>query len=192
MGNHGWSDLGCYSDNSTSLPAKNHSQLWQGIQWTLCLCFQCHLDLHHWCIPPCWHSLPPGVPPCRGGCGWLTSFELLQRKEALHPGLICTACRCVAGWFHHLPLHSLLHCLEIIGIHLLITTCLEVCHHCFKLLRHSIIEVITLQFSNVIWQKALWEQNHKDLEVPWQMYPPIWHHVLLAHSQLEELLVQNI
>ena len=62
--------------------------------------------------------------------------------------------------------------LEIIRIHLLITACLEVCHHHFKLLRHPTVEAVTLQFDNMIWQKVFQEWRHENLEVPWQMHLP--------------------
>ena len=39
MGNHGWSGLGCHSDNNTSPSVKHLSLLWPCIQWTLLSCF---------------------------------------------------------------------------------------------------------------------------------------------------------
>ena len=95
--------------------------------------------------------------PCRRGHGWLTAFKLPQRKEAHGQGLIFTGCRWVVGCFYcFLPL-SLLHHSEIIQIHLLITACCEVCHHCFKPFRQPPTEAVTLQFSYVIWQEAFQE-----------------------------------
>ena len=69
---------------------------------------------------------------CRRGHGWLTAFELLQRKEAQLLGPAAAGSGWVVGWFHcflllSLPCHS-----EIIRLHLLITACFEICHHCFK------------------------------------------------------------
>ena len=113
--------------------------------------------------------------PCRGDCGWLTAFELLQGKDSLLPG----ACWCwlwAGGGYTPSFLFLFLAChSEKIGIHLLITTCIEVWHHCFKLLRQPTIEVVTLQFGNVIWWKAFWEWSHKNLGVPLQMQLPLWH-----------------
>ena len=127
VGNHRWSDLGCLSDNNILPPAEHPSQLWWGAQWTLQLCLWCHLGLCHQCIPPCQHC-PPGVPHVWRGCSQPTAFELPHRKEACHPGLICIGWGWVVGWFHCFLLLSLLHLLEIIGIHLFITACHEVCH----------------------------------------------------------------
>ena len=92
---------------------------------------------------------------------------------------------------HFLLLHFLCN-LKIIRIHLLITACLEVCHLCFKPFRPSPIKAIPLQFSYVIWWEVFWEWSHENLEVPWWMHPPLWHSLLLTHSQLKELLVLGI
>ena len=94
---------------------------------------------------------------CRGHCCWLAAFELPQREEACHPGLTCTGHRWVLRCLHCLILLGFPCHLEVIGVHLLITASLEVCHHHFKLLRHPTVEVVMLQFGDVIWQKVLWE-----------------------------------
>ena len=95
-------------------------------------------------------------------CGWggslLTAFELPQKKEVHHLGFAGTGCGCIAGWFHCFLLLSFLYHLQIIGICLLITTCLEVCHHHFKPFTQPTVEVVTLQFGNVIWQKMFWNE----------------------------------
>ena len=101
--------------------------------------------------------------------GWLPlSFH---GGRNLLPLACCTSHSLVMRWLHHSLLLCLLHCSEVIQIYLLISAGLEVGYHHFEPLRQPAIEAVTLQFSDVIWQKAFWEWSHKNLEVPQQMHP---------------------
>ena len=73
VGNHGWSDLGCHSDNSTCLPVEHPWQLWWGVWWTLWLCLWSHLGHCHWHIPPVQHFLLPGTPLVQRGL-WMADW----------------------------------------------------------------------------------------------------------------------
>ena len=141
VGNCGWSDLGCHSDNSTSPPAECPSLLWQGIQWTLSVMPSMPSEFCCWLIPPWWHSLPPGMPPMQKGlqladCLWTSPKERSSSPWAYLYWLW-------AGYEILLlppPSQPPMPLGDNWNTSFLITTCLEVCNHCFKLLRQPTIE----------------------------------------------------
>ena len=88
-------------------------KVYNGTRW---LCLQSNLGPHCQFIPPCWHSLPPGVPPMQKGswladCLWASTKERSSLLGAYLPWLL-VGC----GMVPLLPPFSLPCCLEIIQI----------------------------------------------------------------------------
>ena len=83
--------------------------------------------------------------------------QLSQRKNTCYLRLGCIVGSLAMGWFHCLFHLSLPHCPEIIRVHLFIGAGLQIGYHCLEPFRQSTIEAVMLQFSYVVWRKAIWE-----------------------------------
>ena len=108
---------------------------------------------------------------CTAGilAGWVP-FSFCSGKKLIALGLLVL----LAVWLWDGSITFLLslpHCPEIIRVHLLIGTGLQVGYHCFEPFRQSTVEVVTLQLSYVVWRKAFWEWHCKNLVLSQQMHP---------------------